>query len=494
MGKSSRSKGGSRNIGKGEVTPTQIAFIVDRYLFDNRFSETRTIFRSEASSLLSNSPIRHVPNSLMTLDALLNDYVSLKEQKVTINQERVIVDQEKIRVHNLMQGMQNVMNTYNASLTVPPPPPATVPASRQNHHSVSSSGLAQYNTPNVMSVSLLGNKRVDLGDYSTPSTTRSVTGKRKGPDVSIGAPRVTRKVRITSAQGITKGDETNKITQTDKVAYSLSSQTPSETLTLAKTSATNELIGHGSSVVKCLFNKADSSKPTSSACLGTPQKHDSPRIDKFKSPQKEVTPTNCTIVTKEKFTISPLKQITSYSVERSHLVSSSSPVKSTLKMSNKRDHVKGKLNFDDADTEMCLEAPTTEDLVSASPSGSEPEVDLFDMDFSNLDFLGENYTLSELLVDFDLGCGGSTNNCLLQASNAPIETVPWSSLGSGGGNLESDQSFLEYTSTETEVTQEKDMNSQGYEAKTAAKSITQCNHILSPAKCYRQRVTVQTID
>nr|VDD61922.1 unnamed protein product [Brassica oleracea] len=57
MAKSSRSKGSS-NIGNGVITPTQIAFIVDCYLHDNRFSKTRSLFRSEASSLLSNSPVR----------------------------------------------------------------------------------------------------------------------------------------------------------------------------------------------------------------------------------------------------------------------------------------------------------------------------------------------------------------------------------------------------------------------------------------------------
>ncbi|KAG7560792.1 hypothetical protein ISN45_Aa05g022820 [Arabidopsis thaliana x Arabidopsis arenosa] len=474
MGKSSRSKGSSI-IGKGEVTPTQIAFIVDRYLHDNRFSETRTLFRSEASSLISNSPIRQVPNSLMTLDAMLNHYVSLKMQKVSLDQEKVKLDQEKIRVQNLLQGMQNVMNSYNASLTAPPPP-ASAPTSQQKNHSVSSSGLTQYNTPNVMSVSLLGNKRVDLGNYSTPSTSQSITGKRKGPEVSVRAPPVTRKARISTATG------TNKIPQADKPANNFSSQTPSETLALAKNSATNELIGHGSSVVKCLFNKADSLIPTSSTSLRTPQNHVSPGSDKSNSPQKEVTPTNCTIVTKERFTISPLKQITSYSVERSHLISSSSPVKSNLKMSNKRDHVKGKLNFDDTDTEMCLEAPASTDLVSTSPSGSEPEVDLFDMDFSNLDFLGENFTLSELLVDFDLGCEGSTNHCLSQTPNQTIETVSGSSPESGDTNLEFDQAFLEYTSTMTEVIQGKDMSSQGYDAKTATYSITQCNRISNPVR------------
>ncbi|ESQ45074.1 hypothetical protein EUTSA_v10010371mg [Eutrema salsugineum] len=446
MGKSSRSKG-SPNIGNGEITPTQIAFIVDRYLYDNRFSKTRNLFRTEASSLLSKSPVRDVLKSYLTLEDILKDYVCLREQKVALAQERVILDQEKIRVQNLLQGMQNVMNTYNASLTVPPPPVAA-PASQQKNYRASSSGCAQYNTPNVMSVSLLGNKRVDFGNFSTPLT--SQPGKRKVHEVSVGTPPVTRKARITTAQDNSTANETNKIPQADKAANNLSSQTPSETLTLAKNSSANELMtGHGSSVAKCLFNKADSSLPTSSTCLKTPQKHASPCSDKSNSPQKEVTPTNCTIVTRERFTISPLKQITSYTVERSHLISSSSPVKSNIKMLNKRDHVKGRLNFDETDTEMCLEAPATADLASTSPSGSEPEVDLSDIDFS---VFGEDFSFSELglLVDFDIGCEGST-------PNAPIPTVAGSSPESGNGNLEPDQTMSEYTSTVTEVIQGKDM-------------------------------------
>jgi len=48
-------------FGKGKVTPIQVAFIVDRYLLDNKYSETRSVFRTEASSLISNSPVREVP-------------------------------------------------------------------------------------------------------------------------------------------------------------------------------------------------------------------------------------------------------------------------------------------------------------------------------------------------------------------------------------------------------------------------------------------------
>lgn len=59
MGRQSRSRK-TENIGKGKVTPVQIAFIVDRYLSDNCFSETRTTFRSEASHLLAKSPVNEV--------------------------------------------------------------------------------------------------------------------------------------------------------------------------------------------------------------------------------------------------------------------------------------------------------------------------------------------------------------------------------------------------------------------------------------------------
>lgn len=59
MGKQSKSRK-TENVGKGKVTPVQIAFIVDRYLSDNRFTETRSTFRSEASHLLAKSPINEV--------------------------------------------------------------------------------------------------------------------------------------------------------------------------------------------------------------------------------------------------------------------------------------------------------------------------------------------------------------------------------------------------------------------------------------------------
>lgn len=149
MVRSNKSKNTER-IGKGKVTPMQVAFLVDRYLCDNRFLETRSIFRSEASSLISKSPVREVrtwkssfsicwfdlifltkiydcsygiqvPNSLIPLDDILNEYICLKEQKVMVDQEKVRLEQEKVRVQDLLNGMQDVMNAYNSTAPVPTP-------------------------------------------------------------------------------------------------------------------------------------------------------------------------------------------------------------------------------------------------------------------------------------------------------------------------------------------------------------------------------------
>ncbi|CAN6802764.1 unnamed protein product, partial [Brassica oleracea] len=58
---------GSANIGNGVITSTQIAFIVYLYLHDNRFSKSRSLFPSEASYLLSSSPVRDALKSYLTL-------------------------------------------------------------------------------------------------------------------------------------------------------------------------------------------------------------------------------------------------------------------------------------------------------------------------------------------------------------------------------------------------------------------------------------------
>lgn len=82
---------------------------------------------------------------------MLNEYISLKEQKVMVDQERVRLEQDKYRVQTLLQGMQNVMSAYNgsASLRMPavpgaaPQPVVVVPHS--NSFSGSLAGIFFHN-------------------------------------------------------------------------------------------------------------------------------------------------------------------------------------------------------------------------------------------------------------------------------------------------------------------------------------------------------------
>ncbi|EEF34515.1 hypothetical protein RCOM_0086200 [Ricinus communis] len=120
MGKQTKSRT-TQSFGKGKVTPMQVAFIVDRYLSDNNFSDTRSVFRTEAASLIAKSPVQEAPKSLLTLGAMLNEYICLKEQKVMVDQEKARLEQEKFRVQILLQGMQDAMNAYNVSGNGPTP-------------------------------------------------------------------------------------------------------------------------------------------------------------------------------------------------------------------------------------------------------------------------------------------------------------------------------------------------------------------------------------
>lgn len=59
MGKGSKS-GKAEEVGKGKVSPVQVAFIVDRYLSNKNYSKTLSLFRSEASLLISQANGRQV--------------------------------------------------------------------------------------------------------------------------------------------------------------------------------------------------------------------------------------------------------------------------------------------------------------------------------------------------------------------------------------------------------------------------------------------------
>ncbi|KAL9398789.1 hypothetical protein Peur_007750 [Populus x canadensis] len=508
MGKQNKSKSKKSDslVGKGKVTPLQIAFIVDRYLSDNNLSQTRSIFRTEASSLISKSPVREAPKTLLSLGAILNDYISLKEQKVILDQERVRLEQEKFRVQNLLHGMQQVMNAYNASGNVAPAPPAATPMIQASvtrsavmvpradpfRGSPSAAGCPVYKSPNCFPVSTPSNTTTEHSNLSS-ITNQPSTRKRMGSSaVSDSAPDA-KKSRSKLASRKIPSKCTLK--QSDNDAATQENVHPSPMIGSSTQNCTpTGPIVQTSNVAKSLFHQPLPSPPTSSSNPNTPPQSFSPHNDNSASPKdisanahcssnntpQQVTPTNCTVITSERVTVSPFKNMTYYTMERNQCISSSSPVKTTLKRMCKRDCVKGRLDFDGSDATVNLDKPVDNEF---STSESDKDGDFFDLDLPNLDVFGANFSFSELLVDLDLDCEGIACPCQ-PALGASTDTISGSSHESRDGNLGTDQVMSEFSSTMTEVFSGNDIHMQGPDI-TAVKSITKCIRILSPAKSQR---------
>ncbi|KAM3690192.1 hypothetical protein ACJW31_09G104200 [Castanea mollissima] len=503
MGNRSRAKK-AESFGKGKVTPLQVAFIVDRYLCDNNYSQTRSSFRTEASSLISTSPVQEAPKSLLTLGAMLNEYISLKEQKVMLEQERARLDQEKSRVQTLLHGMQSAMNTYNASGSLPSLPPNMAADTTRSAVVVvpqpvqaSTSGWPAQNTPTIKPVSTPSNAIMNPGTLYTPITDPSAQ-KRKDVRAATDAPPAAKRSRCELSTRKLPNRGANTLSQSvntvdcQEIAQPSSAMQPSPD----NSHPVGPLV-QGSSVAKCLFNQPSLSIPSNSSGPKTPARANSSQSDKSTSPleissnvncsnsntPQEFTPTHCTVISSKRVTVSPNKQIM-YAMERSHCISSSSPIKTNLKRQSKRDHVKGRLDFDGSDVATNSDKPIA-DEISTPESGKE--VDIFDIDLSNLDAFGD-FSFTEMLDDLDLDCEGIDYTCNPSLGSS-IDTVSGSSSHeSVDGNVGPNQIMSEYTSTVTEVLSEKGMNMNGSDSLTAVKSITKCIRILSPAKSCRSNL------
>ena len=177
----------------------------------------------------------------------------------------------------------------------------------------------------------------------------------------------------------------------------------------------NESVVQGSSVVKCLFNQPSFSIPTNSSGPKTPPRANSCQSDKSTSPHEissaadcsnnntpqDVSPTCCTVISSKRVTISPYKQVAYYSVERNHSILSPSPVKTNAKRLGKRDHVKGRLDFDVSDVPMSSDKGIENEIYVTE---SEKQLDIFDIDLPCLDVFGEDFSFNEMLADWDMDC------------------------------------------------------------------------------------------
>ncbi|KAF8402733.1 hypothetical protein HHK36_010822 [Tetracentron sinense] len=505
MGKQMKAKK-PENLGKGKVTPVQVAFIVDRYLSDNNYTQTRSIFRTEASILISKTNVQEAPKSLLSLEAILNEYICLKEQKVMLEQDKSRVEQEKCRVEALLRGMQDAMNSYNSTGSISPPSMAAVGTNStvlipQSDPSIGCTpGYPMYNSPIMNTIPKLSNNVMDQTNFSTPMINYPSKNKRKSlrlvPDATPTAKRSCS--QIPTMQSPIGGTNTPS-----KTINTSSTQEAVQKFSGIQSSLHNRLsngsLVQGSIVAKNLLKQPSQSPPINSPGPKTPPQALPSPSDKSVSPSEssslvsstekstspEIAPTNCPVISSETVTVSPFKHVTYYSMEKNHYISS--PPSKNMKRLGKRDYVKGRLDFDGSDAPMSSEKPMTVDISTSEPN---KEAEIFDMDMLNFDIFCADFSLSELLLDTDFDCEGISFSC--QPDFEPsTDFNSGSQHESGGGSLEVNQVWSELSSTVTEVLSEKDTNIQGPDSLKSVKSITKCIRILSPAKIQRSSLLDQ---
>ncbi|KAH1241954.1 hypothetical protein GmHk_07G019405 [Glycine max] len=467
-------------FGKGKVTPTQIAFIVDRYLCDNNFSSTRSTFRNEASSLISHSPIHEAPKTLLTLGEMLDEYICLKEQKVMLNQERAAVEQEKNRVQMLLQGMHNVMTAYNASGNLPAPASAaksavvTVPQPTFGYKSQPGNPTSVQIKSNAPPLPQSSNSNVEGGNFSTP--TLNVCDRKRKDTKAVDAPSAAKKPRGRSSSRKIVVQGQNALQQSDKAVNNTMVAQPSTIQSSSEKCIPRESQVQGYNVAKCLFNRSTTSVPSNSPVPKTPPRTKSSHSDTHISPaevssvatcNRAVTPSHCTVISTKRVMVSPAKQM-AY-IEMSHCIS---PVKTNSEKVSKRDHVRSRLNFDAADVPGRLDNPLPNEI---STSESEKELDIFDIEFPNFDALGTDFSFTEMLNDLDFSCEGMDFSCHPTPSPS-MDNASGSSHECNGNHATPE------LSTVAEVLCEKDMKILGPDCMTAMKSVTKNITVISPGK------------
>ncbi|KAL5180291.1 hypothetical protein HKD37_01G001457 [Glycine soja] len=376
------------------INPVHVAFIVDKYLCDNHFSNTRCIFRNEASSLFATSSINQLPK---TLEEMLNEYIFLKKQNVVLNQERVMVMEEKNRIQILLQGMQNALNTYNAFQRSPSlnvagmnanfavvPQPRVYNKTPQGVSTITSIAAAMQNTSNTQLLTRPVNTNVDTGNFSTPMI--SVSDKKRKDTEAVNGPIVAKKPRgrppgrKNQVQGENTSPQSSNAVNNQVVSWPSSSATQSSSGNCAPSGS----LVQGSNAVKGSFNHPPLFVPDNSPIPKTPTTQSS-QSDTYVSPTKiypaascngEASPTCCTMNPTNKVMVGPETQM-AYK-ENSHC---NSPIEVDTGKSSKKDDVRSKLNFDASNMPESLDKSLSNEVYT---SESDKEVDISDIDFSNL--------------------------------------------------------------------------------------------------------------
>ncbi|KAK3126172.1 hypothetical protein QOZ80_7AG0552600 [Eleusine coracana subsp. coracana] len=468
---------------KKKVTPVQVAFLVERYLADNGFHAALAAFRSDAAHLFKPHHHKPAPKGLLPLADILHDYIALKESRVAID--------------SAMHAMHSLVSTYYTSNPPPAPPmrlpplagaqPASPPLVPPLFVASSSSppqGTASYASPAVHHYAHTSTSVVvhnSSSDMSTPAPTALPTKKRKATKSAGKSTSASKKSCI--APATTSHAKGKAISQ-----LSIDNQEQNVACAAQPTSAEHSVLPNlptqSSSVAKSLFGPA---QPQVHSSPSTPQKSHlmegqltAYQIERSSSvvanahaqAQQDTSSSQCSIVSSKTLIVSPLKRGAYYAVERSYHVSS--PLKSTVHKSSKREHVKGKLNFDTTDTRPGLNEQICDPMASTSSDGDKQ--DDFEIDFTNLDLFDSEFSFSELLLDLDLDTEGvHCQNTSTSAEVQRLEPVSKSDC------MTMDPLLRDSVKTTTADPTE-DITSQGVPSITSVRAITKRIKIVSPVK------------
>ncbi|XP_068636201.1 uncharacterized protein [Aristolochia californica] len=467
MGKQCNRARSSECSANGKVTPVQVAFIVDRYLSDNNYIRTLSVFRSEATPLISKTKVKEAPKNLLSLETIIDEYISLKEQKL-------MLDQEKCRVEMLLQGLQDVMQTYNSAVPsisqspvasgVSQLPPATAPVTQVGPRVGAPAAYSMYKLPVASSLPVPPPRTPsEPTRISTPSHDVSTKSKRKASRPLSGVnPTVKRNcAQVLTDPAVAEGNKESRATNQNN-------QMP-----MPHDIVSNPSLVQGSFDARSLMNSsrnpnADSPGPRTPPKTSTVEPNESVSPEENSSQMEssnsittpEIFPINCRIISSKTIVVSPLKHVVCSSPDRVLTSQTLSPKRSSK--------IKGRLDFNDVN-----EFITAERSVEAESRtiGNIEDVEMFDIDFPNFDVLGNDFSLSELLVDIDFDTE-SVGSQPLQEMNPSACSLKWSGSDSTVPN----------PPDATSVLAEKDMNILGLDPVVSVKSVTKCIQILSPAK------------
>ena len=360
------------SIGKGKVTPVQIAFIVNRYLAENNFSTTLSAFQSEAADFFAKTKSKEAPKGLLSLGDILDEYVTLKEQKI-------IVEQEKQRVEGVMRGINAAMESYHSAASgvfsppsppqpsLPPtpiPPPTPLGNSSWallDFHIVFKTAIGhffsyQISTGPMMQSTTLSRSIMQPRQSQNSSSHPSTVGKRKSSKTSVGVLAPSKKHCV----------ESPSVESATRIANNLSD--------------------------KCgaLFDSKSSQAEKMNSIV-----HVSQTLISNADGPRQLTPSKCSVISSKTIIVSPYKGQGYIAVGKSVCISS--PMKSSPQKTCRRDRVKGRLDFDDTGALISSTDPTAAEICGdCSENGMK---DLLDLDIADFDL---DFNFADLLVNIDL--------------------------------------------------------------------------------------------